>query len=100
MLKSWKIVSAIVGFIVILICGFLLWRTIYDKPPKPDPIAVEIEEIKKEVIKERIIIREVVRDAQQEAIIRVNALSDDVVADEWNERLRQYNNRTIRNNLN
>ena len=66
-----------------------IYKIIY-RPPKVDPVAQEIQAVQNEVIRDRIVIKEVVRDAKQEAINKVTVMPDDVVAVEWNERLRKY----------
>ncbi|NCU30127.1 hypothetical protein EOM60_06040 [Candidatus Saccharibacteria bacterium] len=90
MSKKNKIIIAVATTIVI-VAGIYLYRLIY--PPvvaTPDP---RIETIKQEVIKDRIIIKEVIRDAKEQAVAAVEALSDDAVADELNSRLNEYRKR-------
>lgn len=97
MKSNFKIAIAIISLVIILLCGIWLFRLIEGKTPKIDPIAEEIKEIRQEVVKERIIIKEVVRDEKQKAVERVYALSDDAVCAEWNERIRRHKNRSDRN---
>lgn len=80
----------IIAMIVIIVAGRYIYKAIYPPIVAVDP---KIETIKQEVIKDRVIIKEVVRDAKQEAVQRVAVMSDDVVADELNIRLEQYRKR-------
>ena len=83
----------IIATIVVIVAGRYIYKAIYPTIVAVDPVAQEVEAIKQEVIKDRIIIKEVVRDAQREAIQRVSVMSDDVVADELNARLSEYRKR-------
>ena len=83
----------IIATIVIIVAAFYIYKTIYPPIVASDPVAQEVQTIKQEVIKDRVIIKEVVRDAKQEAVQRVAVMSDDVVADELNIRLEQYRKR-------
>ena len=83
----------IISIVVIIVAGRYIYKAIYPPIVAVDPVAQEVEAIKQEVIKDRIIIKEVVRDAQQEAVQRVAVMSDDAVADELNVRLEQYRKR-------
>ncbi len=89
MKQSWKIISIAIAAIIVVVAGIYIYKIIY-RPPKVDPVAQEIQAVQNEVIRDRIVIKEVVRDAKQEAINKVTVMPDDVVAVEWNERLRKY----------
>ena len=80
----------IIATIVVIVAGRYIYKIIYPPVVKPDPISQEVEVIKQEVIKDRIIIKEVIRDAQQTAVERITVMPDDVVADELNSRLNEY----------
>jgi len=80
----------IIATIVVIVAGRYIYKAIYPPIIAVDP---QVQTIKQEVIKDRIIIKEVVRDAQREAVQRVAVMSDDVVADELNLRLEQYRKR-------
>ena len=80
----------IIATIVVIVAGRYIYKIIYPPVVKPDPISQEVEVIKQEVIKDRIIIKEVIRDAQQTAVERITVMPDDVVADELNSRLDEY----------
>lgn len=82
-----KVIS-VIALIVVIVAGFYIYKTIY--PPIVAPINPEVETIKQEVIKDRVVIKEVVRDAKKQAVAAVEALSDDAVANELNSRLGQY----------
>lgn len=88
-----KRILIIISIVVVIVAAFYIYKTIYPPIVASDPVAQEVQAIKQEVIKDRIIIKEVVRDAEQEAIQRVAVMSDDVVADELNIRLEQYRKR-------
>ena len=88
-----KRILIIISIVVIIVAGRYIYKAIYPPIVAVDPVAQEVEAIKQEVIKDRIIIKEVVRDAQQEAVQRVAVMSDDAVADELNLRLEQYRKR-------
>lgn len=83
----------IIATIVVIVAGRYIYKIIYPPVVKPDPISQEVEVIKQEVIKDRIIIKEVIRDAQQTAVERITVMPDDVVADELNSRLDEYRKR-------
>lgn len=83
----------IIATIVVIVAGRYIYTLIYPPVVAVDPVAQEVQAIKQEVIKGRIIIKEVVRDAQQTAVERIAVMSDDVVADELNLRLEQYRKR-------
>ena len=83
----------IIATIVVIVAGCYIYKIIYPPVVKPDPISQEVEVIKQEVIKDRIIIKEVIRDAQQTAVERITVMPDDVVADELNSRLDEYRKR-------
>ena len=83
----------IIATIVVIVAGRYIYKAIYPPIVAVDPVAQEVQAIKQEVIKDRIIIKEVVRDAKQEAVQHVAVMSDDVVADELNIRLEQYRKR-------
>lgn len=80
----------IIATIVVIVAGRYIYTLIYPPVVAVDPVAQEVQAIKQEVIKERIIIKEVVRDAQQTAVERIAVMSDDAVADELNSRLNEY----------
>ena len=81
----------IIATIVVIVAGRYIYKAIY--PPIVADVDPQVQTIKQEVIKDRIIIKEVVRDAQREAVQRVAVMSDDAVADELNLRLEQYRKR-------
>ena len=83
----------IIATIVVIVAGRYIYKIIYPPVVKPDPISQEVEVVKQEVIKDRIIIKEVIRDAQQTAVERITVMPDDVVADELNSRLDEYRKR-------
>lgn len=85
-----KRILIIISIVVIIVAGRYIYKAIYPPIVAVDPVTQEVQAIKQEVIKDRIIIKEVVRDAKQEAVAIIDNLPDDAVADEWNERLRQY----------
>ena len=85
-----KRILIIISIVVIIVAGRYIYKAIYPPIVAIDPVTQEVQAIKQEVIKDRIIIKEVVRDAKQEAVAIIDNLPDDAVADEWNERLRQY----------
>ena len=95
MLKNkWAIgVLVAVALIILIVAGRYIYKAIYPPIVSVDPVTQEVQAIKQEVIKDRVIIKEVVRDAKQEAVQRVAVMSDDVVADELNIRLEQYRKR-------
>ena len=80
----------IIATIVVIVAGRYIYKAIYPPIVAVDP---QVQTIKQEVIKDRIIIKEVIKDAKQEAVQRVAVMSDDVVADELNLRLEQYRKR-------
>ena len=80
----------IIATIVIIVAGRYIYKAIYPPIVAVDP---QVQTIKQEVIKDRIIIKEVIKDAKQEAVQRVAVMSDDAVADELNLRLEQYRKR-------
>ena len=88
-----KRILIIISIVIIIVAAFYIYKTIYPPIVASDPVAQEVQTIKQEVIKDRVIIKEVVRDAKQEAVQRVAVMSDDVVADELNIRLEQYSER-------
>ena len=88
-----KRILIIISIVVVIVAGRYIYKAIYPPIVVVDPVAQEVQAIKQEVIKDRIIIKEVVRDAKQEAVQRVAVMSDDVVADELNIRLEQYRKR-------
>jgi len=73
---------------VIIVAGRYIYKAIY--PPIVAVDDPQVQTIKQEVIKDRIIIKEVIRDAQQTAVERITVMPDDVVADELNSRLNEY----------
>ena len=83
----------IIATIVVIVAGRYIYTLIYPPVVAVDPVAQEVQAIKQEVIKERIIIKEVIKDAKQEAVQRVAVMSDDAVADELNARLSEYRKR-------
>ena len=88
-----KRILIIISIVIIIVAAFYIYKTIYPPIVASDPVAQEVQAIKQEVIKDRIIIKEVVRDAKQEAVQHVAVLSDDAVADELNVRLDEYRKR-------
>ena len=80
----------IIATIVIIVAGRYIYKAIYPPIVAVDP---QVQTIKQEVIKDRIIIKEVIKDAKQEAVQRVAVMSDDAVSDELNLRLEQYRKR-------
>ena len=85
-----KRILIIISLIVVVVAAFYIYKTIYPPIVAVDP---QVQTIKQEVIKDRIIIKEVIKDAKQEAVQRVAVMSDDAVADELNLRLEQYRKR-------
>ena len=80
----------IIATIVVIVAGRYIYKAIYPPIVAVDP---QVQEIKNEVIKDRIIIKEVVRDAQREAVQHVASMDNDTVADELNVRLNEYRKR-------
>ena len=80
----------IIATIVVIVAGRYIYKAIYQPIVAVDPVAQEVEAIKQGVIKDRIIIKEVVRDAQQTTMEQITVMPDDVVADELNSRLNEY----------
>ena len=80
----------IIATIVVIVAGRYIYKAIYPPIVAVDP---QVQTIKQEVIKDRIIIKEVIKDAKQEAVQRVAVMSDDAVADELNVRLNEYRKR-------
>ena len=80
----------IIATIVVIVAGRYIYKAIYPPIVAVDP---QVQTIKQEVIKDRIIIKEVIKDAKQEAVQRVAVMSDDAVADELNARLSEYRKR-------
>ena len=80
----------IIATIVVIVAGRYIYKAIYPPIVAVDP---QVQTIKQDVIKDRIIIKEVIKDAKQEAVQRVAVMSDDAVADELNLRLEQYRKR-------
>ncbi len=80
----------IIATIVVIVAVRYIYKEISPPIVAIDP---QVQTVKQEVIKDRIIIKEVIKDAKQEAIQRVAVMSDDVVADELNLRLEQYRKR-------
>ena len=80
----------IIATIVVIVAGRYIYKAIYPPIVAVDP---QVQTIKQEVIKDRIIIKEVIKDAKQEAVQRVAVMSDDAIADELNLRLEQYRKR-------
>ena len=62
--------------IVVIVAGRYIYKAIYPPIVAVDP---QVQTIKQEVIKDRIIIKEVIKDAKQEAVQRVAVMSDDAV---------------------
>lgn len=85
-----KRILIIISIVVIIVAGRYIYKAIY---PPIVAVAPQVQTIKQEVIKDRIIIKEVIKDAKQEAVQRVAVMSDDAVADELNLRLEQYRKR-------
>ena len=85
-----KRILIIISIVVIIVAGRYIYKAIYPPIVAVDP---QVQTIKQEVIKDRIIIKEVIKDAKQEAVQRVAVMSDDAVADELNLRLEQYRKR-------
>ena len=85
-----KRILIIISIVVIIVAGRYIYKTIYPPIVAVDP---QVQTIKQEVIKDRIIIKEVIKDAKQEAVQRVAVMSDDTVADELNARLSEYRKR-------
>ena len=85
-----KRILIIISIVVVIVAGRYIYKAIYPPIVAVDP---QVQTIKQEVIKERIIIKEVIKDAKQEAVQRVAVMSDDAVADELNLRLEQYRKR-------
>jgi len=86
-----KRILIIISIVVIIVAGRYIYKAIY--PPIVAVDDPQVQTIKQEVIKDRIIIKEVIKDAKQEAVQRVAVMSDDAVADELNLRLEQYRKR-------
>ena len=87
-----------VALIFLVVAGIYIYRLVYGPvTAKPDAEIValkqEIEALKGQVQQDRVIIKEVVRDAQQTAVERITVMPDDVVADELNSRLDEYRKR-------
>ena len=82
-----KRILIIISIVVIIVAGRYIYKAIYPPIVAIDP---QVQTIKQEVIKDRIIIKEVIKDAKQEAVQRVAVMSDDAVADELNLRLNEY----------
>ena len=87
-----------VALIVLVVAGIYIYRLVYGPVTvKPDAEIValkqEIEALKGQVQQDRVIIKEVIRDAQQTAVERITVMPDDVVADELNSRLDEYRKR-------
>ena len=80
----------IIATIVVIVAGRYIYKAIYPPIVAVDP---QVQTIKQEVIKDRIIIKEVIRDAKQGSVERIAVMSDDTVADELNVRLEQYRKR-------
>ena len=85
-----KRILIIISIVVVIVAGRYIYKAIYPPIVAVDP---QVQTIKQEVIKDRIIIKEVIKDAKQEAVQRVAVMSDDAVADELNLRLEQYRKR-------
>ena len=85
-----KRILIIISIVVIIVAGRYIYKAIYPPIVAVDP---QVQTIKQEVIKDRIIIKEVIKDAKQEAVQRVAVMSDDAVADELNARLSEYRKR-------
>ena len=90
MLIMTKRILIIISIVIVIVAGRYIYKAIYPPIVAVDP---QVQTIKQEVIKERIIIKEVIKDAKQEAVQRVAVMSDDAVADELNLRLEQYRKR-------
>ena len=88
-----KRILIIISIVVVIVAGRYIYKAIYPPIVASNPVAQEVQAIKQEVIKDRVIIKEVVRDAKQEAVAIIDNLPDDVVADELNIRLEQYRKR-------
>ena len=91
-------IIASVALVVLLMAGVYIYRLIYTPViSKPDTeiaaLKQELDTIKKQTGKDRIIIKEVILSAKQDAIQRIAVLSDDAVADELNIRLDEYRKR-------
>ena len=84
-----KRILIIISIVVIIVAGRYIYKAIYP-PIVAVAIDPQVQTIKQEVIKDRIIIKEVIRDAQQTAVERITVMPDDVVADELNSRLNEY----------
>lgn len=87
-----------VALIFLVVAGIYIYRLVYGPvTAKPDAEIValkqEIEALKGQVQQDRVIIKEVIRDAQQTAVERITVMPDDVVADELNSRLDEYRKR-------
>ena len=87
MLIMTKRLLIIISIVIVIVAGRYIYKAIYPPIVAVDP---QVQTIKQEVIKDRIIIKEVIKDAKQEAVQRVAVMSDDVVADELNSRLNEY----------
>ena len=85
-----KRILIIISIVIVIVAGRYIYKAIYPPIVAVDP---QVQTIKQEVIKDRIIIKEVIKDAKQEAVQRVSVMSDDVVADELNARLSEYRKR-------
>lgn len=85
-----KRILIIISIVIVIAAGRYIYKAIYPPIVAVDP---QVQTIKQEVIKDRIIIKEVIKDAKQEAVQRVAVMSDDAVADELNLRLEQYRKR-------
>ena len=87
-----------IALVVLVVAGIYIYRLAYGPvTAKPDAEIValkqEIETLKGQVQQDRVIIKEVIRDAKQNAIQYIAVLSDDAVADELNARLSEYRKR-------
>ena len=87
-----------IALVVLVVAGIYIYRLVYGPvTAKPDAEIValkqEIEALKGQVQQDRVIIKEVIRDAKQNAIQYIAVLSDDAVADEINARLSEYRKR-------
>ena len=87
-----------IALVILVLAGFYIYRLVYSPvAAKPDAEIValkqEIETLKGQVQQDRVIIKEVIRDAKQNAIQYIAVLSDDAVADELNARLSEYRKR-------
>ena len=85
-----KRILIIISIVIVIVAGRYIYKAIYPPIVAVDP---QVQTIKQEVIKDRIIIKEVIKDAKQDAVQRVAVMSDDAVADELNLRLEQYRKR-------